>query len=146
MRRATEDQPLSDREAITDILHRYAIALDTRDGELLRSVFADRLDADWTALYPEMGLVTDAPPEDFVANAMQGLPTYRATQHLLTPCQFAIHDASAEVTAYMQSTHVKFDGELWVVGGYYSLQLVKNAPGWKIRKWKLTPVWETGEP
>lgn len=40
---------LLDREAITDVRYRFALALDTRDWALFDALFADEVDADLSA-------------------------------------------------------------------------------------------------
>ena len=40
-------QVLSDKAAISEVLHRYAMAIDLRDWSLLRECFTDQMQADF---------------------------------------------------------------------------------------------------
>ena len=51
---------IADRLAISDVIIRYATALDTRDWRLLRSILTDRVAIDYTSFDPDLDLEMDA--------------------------------------------------------------------------------------
>ena len=72
---------IADRLAISDVIIRYATALDTRDWRLLRSILTDRVAIDYTSFDPDLDLEMDA--AEWV-HRVRGLAGFDATQHLST--------------------------------------------------------------
>ena len=123
---------LDDRLAVTDLLVRYATAIDTRRWDLLDSVFTPdaRLD------YRSAGGV-EGPYPEVRAWLEQVLPMFEVTQHLVmnTAVEFEPDQVRARArTAFLNPNQLTVEGEPWtfVVGGNYHDRLVKAEAGWRI--------------
>ena len=136
-------QELSDRLEIVDLLHRYATGLDSRDWELLASVFTDDGVADYSSL--ELG-VNDGPDAivDLCRNALSGLD---ATQHIISNEVIEIDGDRARSRCYFQAQHVfrgAPGGDNFIVAGTYEDELVRTQAGWRIERRALIPTWFEG--
>ena len=109
---------IADRLAISDVIIRYATALDTRDWRLLRSILTDRVAIDYTSFDPDLDLEMDA--AEWV-HRVRGLAGFDATQHLSTNHRHHIDGDTATCISYMHAGH-----------------FLKHAAGWKVCKVKLS--------
>lgn len=128
---ATSD-PIADRLAISDIIIRYATALDTRDWTLLRSILSDRVRIDYTSFDPDLDLEMDA--AEWV-HRVRGLAGFDATQHLSTNHRHHIDGDTATCISYMHAGHfLKHEGRDYAcfLYGYYTSDLVRSADGWRV--------------
>ncbi len=135
---------LQDRIAVSDVLHRYAAAVDGKDWELLRSCFTDDLEADFRSFGGgEVVRGADA----WVAAIRSTIQGMDATQHLTGNHVQRIDGDQAQLTAYIQAVHIlandSGDRE-YTIGGSYDCDLVRTAEGWKIRRYVLTVLWHRG--
>lgn len=141
---AEQLQFLADRAAISDVLHRYATGLDTRDWALYRSIFTDAIEMNYAA--------TGGTPQRMTADAwverwrpqFEGLD---ATQHLSANHVYDIRGDEATCTSYMQAVHSLTTAEgpqHYTIGGYYTNRLVRTADGWKLCAVTLTVTWTSG--
>lgn len=133
---------LTDRLAIVDLLHRYATGLDTKDWDLLASVFT----ADGVADYSALGGVNEGPAAicKLCSGALGGLD---ASQHIITNEVIVIDGDRATARCYFQAQHVfagAEGGDNFLVGGTYDDELVRTADGWRIQRRTLTPTWTDG--
>jgi len=137
-------QILLDRAEISDVFHRYATGVDTRDWALFRSCFTDDVEADFTSIWP--GLVIRG-ADEWVARA-EGLVTgLDATQHIITNHTHDIQGDTAKSTSYLHAQHVyknDMGSDQNVLAGYYKYDMVRTPDGWKIKKYSLTITWATG--
>lgn len=137
-------QTLLDRAEISDVFHRYAISLDTKNWEQLRTCFTDDLTADFTSLGPDL-LVTGA--DEWVASIVSALTGMEATQHIITNHTHDIDGDTAQCTAYVHAQHV-FKNDLGdshnLLAGYYNFDMVRTPDGWKIKFYSVTITWGTG--
>ena len=136
-------QELSDRIEIVDLLHRYATGLDTRDWELLASVFTADGVADYSSL--ELG-VNDGPDAivDLCRGALSGLD---ATQHTISNETIEVDGDRARARCYFQAQHVfrgAPGGDNFIVAGIYEDDLVRTPAGWRIERRTLIPTWFEG--
>lgn len=126
---------LEDRNAIIDVVIKYATSIDRADWEAYASVFTDPVHVDFS----EMGMPpSDFPRDMFVGFAKQGLEPWTARQHI-SPNHVVTFDETdsdrAECSSYMFAQHYKKDapgGELYLMRGSYDHQMVRTGDGWKI--------------
>jgi len=137
-------QLLVDRAAISDVLHRYATGLDTRDWALFRSIFTDEVDMDFSSIRMKGGRVR---ADDWVESARVQFAGFDATQHLSANHVHDIRGDEATCTSYMRAEHfvITNEGEnYYTMGGYYTNRLVRTAQGWKLCAISLTVTWNRG--
>lgn len=137
-------QLLVDRAEISDVLHRYATGLDTRNWALFRSIFTDELDMDFSSVGMSSGRVS---ADDWVEQARVLFAGFDATQHLSANHVHDIRGDQATCTSYMRAEHVVINNEgdnYYTMGGYYTNLLVRTANGWKLCGMTLTVNWNRG--
>jgi hypothetical protein len=137
------------RQAITEVVFRYAHALDRLDEPMLRSVFHP--DSEHHHFYQGPSSDPDRPstaeePGDFVAFALGVLRTYRQTHHQMgnTLIEFDVEE-NARVETYFTAFHrmrprgdplaseTAFDTEMdYFVGGRYIDRFALRDSEWKI--------------
>ena len=136
-------QELSDRIEIVDLLHRYATGLDTRDWELLASVFT----ADGVADYSSLELGVNEGPDAIVDLCRGALSGLDATQHIISNEAIEVDGDRARARCYFQAQHVfrgAPGGDNFIVAGTYEDALVRTPAGWRIERRTLTPTWLEG--
>jgi 3-phenylpropionate/cinnamic acid dioxygenase small subunit len=128
---------LVDRQAVVDVLYRYATALDTRDWDLLRTCFVPAAVCD----FGELGGVNEG-TEAIVETIRSALEPFSVTQHIVTNVVVDLAGDAARSTCHHQGQHV-FAGEdrSWFVGGTYRDRLVRSRDGWRIEHRALEPTW-----
>ena len=132
-----------DRFAIADVMSPYALALDTKDYPLLRSLFA--ADVEVMMIFdsnsPDGGDIeltgVDAWVE-FVEKALEGT---RASQHLLGNPVITFDGERALVRTDLQATEYYKDTKKakTTVWGFYETHMVKDE-NWKITRHTLTSI------
>jgi hypothetical protein len=139
----SEDLKLEDRFAIADVMSSYALALDTKDYPLLRSLFA--VDVEVKMIFesnsPDGGEIKLTGIEawiEFVETALDGT---RASQHLLGNPAISFNGEKAIVRTDLQATEYykeenKPKTTLW---GVYETHMVKDKK-WKITKHTITSI------
>jgi 3-phenylpropionate/cinnamic acid dioxygenase small subunit len=136
---------VSDRFAIEDLLNRYCRAIDTRDWELLDTVFT----ADAFIDYTTSGGVKGRYPEvrAWLAETLAGFPM---SQHLVTNREVKIDGDRAESRAYfynpMGLARPEGGMSLFFVGGYYEDKLARTETGWRIRERFERQAWVQRNP
>jgi len=145
MERLTIDA-LIDRAEISDVVLRYATALDSRDWPLYGSIFTDPLTVDFSSWSgdPEVTL----PVDEWVALVRGTLSGFDATHHLSSNHVISLSGDTANCVSYMVARHYLVeDGErlMHSIGGHYRNRLVRGAGGWKITHCALTVTWEMGD-
>jgi ketosteroid isomerase-like protein len=134
---------LRDKQAITEICYRYAIALDARDWAALRTCFT----ADATAYYRDGNPSRGYPAiERRVRSALAPLS---ATQHLIGNVAVTLDGDEAHSVCYLQAQHVRpgtAGGETLIVAGRYLDHFVRTADGWRIARRRLKIAWTDGNP
>ena len=137
-------QILLDRAEISDVFHRYALGVDTRDWELFRSCFTDDVEADFTSIWP--GLVVKG-ADEWVSRGKALIEGFDATQHIITNHTHDIRGDTAKCSSYLHAQHVcrtEMGSDENVLAGYYQYEMVRTDAGWKIKKYSLTVTWATG--
>jgi len=144
-------QALMDRAAISEVMQRYGMSIDTRDWAALRSCFADEIEIDAS----ETGVEPRAPArrisgDQWLDRIRRIVTQFAVTQHMISPYRIEIAADRALCMAYMQARHFppnRSDAKaVWVIGGYYTNTMVRTVQGWKIAVWKLTLTWQENPP
>ena len=137
-----------DRAAIDDLLARYCFAIDLRDWESLREVFA--CDAVITYSGPRVSAGIDQIVEFF----RSATSAVAATQHLLhTSRVWATGPDTAEALSHVTAHHVGQDVErpapeaaTYTVTGTYQDRFTRTGEGWRIAWRTLTLLTSAGDP
>lgn len=137
---------LSDRTEITEVLHRYTVAVDTGEWDRLDTVFTPDARID----YSETGGTTGAFPE-VKAWLAENLPAFSIRcMHSLhqVVISFASSGDDARVTAYFHNPMVVGDGQggerLVEVGGIYHHTMTRTSDGWRSVRLHEQLVWTRG--
>lgn len=134
----------AERLALSDVIIRYAWAIDTKDFELLHQVFDAQVETDFTSFGGKPVKCSRAEWVDTVRKTVGNLD---ATQHLLGNHQHRIDGDRAHMISYLQAFH-RFTGGRggsdYTIGGHYDIDLVRTAEGWRINRYTLNTTWQTG--
>ena len=139
----SEDLKLEDRFAIADVMSSYALALDTKDYPLLRSLFA--VDVEVMMIFesnsPDGGEIKLTGIDAWVEFVEQALDGTRASQHLLGNPVIQLNGEKAIVRTDLQATEYYKDlnKPKTTVWGVYETHMVKDK-NWKITKHRLTSI------
>ena len=131
---------LADRTAVTDVVLRYATALDTRDWDLLRTCFTDDVVTHYGPGPAQEGY------EAFERTSRAWLPPQVRSQHLIANVVVEVTDEGASSSAYVRADHVHEDlpGEHLEFLGRYLDELVRTSEGWRIRHRRFEIWWTQG--
>jgi SnoaL-like protein len=133
-----EMRALVDRQAIVDVLNRYARCVDTKAWADLDQVFVPGADCDFSPLggprapFPEITEWIDTSLAPF------------STQHMLSNYEVEIEGDTARSRTYLQAQHkhIGLEPERHLTfGGVYEDELVRTADGWRITHRTLFPMW-----
>ena len=132
-----------DRFAIADVMSSYALALDTKDYSLLRSLFAVDVEVMMTfdSNLPDGGEIKLTGIEAWIEFVEKALDGTRASQHLLGNPAISFNGEKAIVRTNLQATEYYKDANkpkttLW---GVYETHMVKDKK-WKIKKHTITSI------
>ncbi len=134
-------QTLIDRAEITDLLTRYAHAVDRQDWDLFRSVFTSDARIDYTQVG---GIAGDL--DTVVSFLSEALAVFEAMQHLISNIDIAIDGDEAKVTAMVYNPLKLPNTPVWATGGWYHHELVRTAEGWRSRSLLEEASWFHGVP
>jgi hypothetical protein len=135
---------LSDRAEIADLTNRYAIAVDSQDWALYRSIFS----ADAVVDYADAGGIA-GPLDEVVPWLSAALGFCAATQHNMTSQVIVLEgDDTAHACTYYIAQHVTLDshrGEAHLLfAGFYQDDLRRTADGWRITNRVEKGTWLDG--
>ena len=136
---------LKDRADLTDLIHKYATGIDTRNWPLFRSIFADQLFVDFSSYSGSPGSSMTA--DEWVAGCQRMLPGFDSTQHCLSNFVFDVRGDEATVTVYMQAEHFianLLGDNSHTLGGFYVHELRRGEDGWRIHSTTLNVTWSRG--
>lgn len=133
---------LADRIAITDLIHRYARAVDEQDWELFSSCFTSEATLDYTPVGGIQG--TLAVVRAWLAEV---LPSFTVVQHLVTNIEVEVDGDHARCRSYLFNA-MGFENEngevvLFFEGGIYRDRLVRAHQGWRIAARRIEPTFST---
>ena len=124
-------EQISDRIEIDDLLIRYTVAIDTKDWELLDTVFTPDAKVDYTTSgdikgdYPEVR-----------AWLAKVLSSFKMTQHLIGNSVVEIEGDTAKARTMVFNPMGTDDGggglRMFYVGAWYVDTLVRTDAGWRI--------------
>lgn len=133
-------EEIADRFEITDLLHRYAAAIDAGSWDVLDTVFT----ADATIDYSAMGGVALAFPEmkEWLAKMISNVP---GKMHLIANIEITVaaDRQTASSTAYLLNAMVFSPEATTLIGGKYNDTLLRTTDGWRISDRRLDMVWKT---
>lgn len=133
---------VADHLAIIDVAVAYTWALDTKQIEHLRSVFAPDATADLRG-------VECVGVDAIIARIGGSILRLDRTQHLVGNHQVRIDGDTATHRCQLQSQHVREGvegGANYIVGGYYDDRLVRTPDGWRISHRVMQQTWGEGNP
>jgi hypothetical protein len=166
-------QDLIDRAVISDTLLAYATGVDRRDWALYRSIFCDevkmdvsswspakgtyRID-DWMAAVRESIVCFDSTAHvltnhvitldgDRATAVAQMTATHYLEAHLGLQSgsgRIFVHGAPVPGSDIGPVGNGRPIGEIHMIGGFYTGQLVRAGDRWKIAEWTLMVTWEQG--
>jgi 3-phenylpropionate/cinnamic acid dioxygenase small subunit len=130
---------------ITQLLYRYARAIDAKDWKALEQIFTP--DARIHYAVERGAELRFAELGPWLARAMT---IFKATQHVITNPLVELTGDRARCTSYLTGTHVQLrraDGAqvLTTEGSTYSDELVRTREGWRIAARVLERTWVDGQ-
>lgn len=137
---------LIDRAAISDVVNAYATAVDGRDWDLFRSLFAERLFLDFRSFHPSLYREISI---DELVEMTRLIAGFDATQHLSANHVHRFAGDRATCVSYMHAGHfLKRDGEdhACFLYGFYTYELERGFEGWKIDRYGLQITAQHGDP
>jgi len=127
-----------DRQDISDLLVRYATAIDRREWPLLGTVFTDKCDVDY-------GVIGTWQTADAVIEFMEqahALAGY--TLHRLSNIAITLDGDRAVARTYINGLIMAGDNKSGVnANGFYDDEIVRTADGWRIARRRFTTVYLT---
>ena len=142
---------LLDREAITDVRYRFALALDTRDWALFDTLFADggEVDADLSAVGSPRRTMPKAELAALFQYSFRRPASENPTQQLYGNVLIEVDGDMATCRSYLVGHHYIpgfEDGDEAVLRARYMDRLTRTLSGWKITATTLHVFSVTGNP
>lgn len=137
-----------DFDSYSEIVRRryeYAQGIDTKDFELLRSIFTDEITMDFEDYSGQPSSTIKA--DDWVAGCKVLFTGLDSTQHVMTNPIVDIKGDEATCRMYMKAEHFMQNDQgddAFALGGYYVDQLKKIEGRWAIRAVTLKIFWNRG--
>ena len=131
--------------AIIELLNQFGIAIDLRDWDSFRGLFADSVQFDYSSIGEVAGILQ---PDDIANTARQDLGGFEVTQHLITNHLIEIEENTATCNAHVRAMHLlpnETREPLLEIGGYYTAGLICLNSNWKIKSWKFSILWSRGD-
>jgi hypothetical protein len=121
---------------IERLLYDYAWGCDEGDWALLRSVFSDDADLDYSSTGGPAG-----DPDEVVAWLESSLSRIRI-QHVVSNFRIDVTGESASGSAmFLTTVHLEGLGQPLTTGGYYELGFVRVDGRWKVRRLREDNRW-----
>ena len=144
------------RNALVQSYNNYAEGLDSKNWELLRSVFADEVLLDYGNISPEQFKTGKPSSSDaWVAHLKSVIDGFDVTHHRISNHRFGVEGGVPWCKAYLAADHVIFKDpettdispeELSTVVGEYTNYYVQAPGGWKICRSRLAVQFSHGNP
>jgi len=130
-------QVLSDKLEIERLLYRYARGCDTGDWELLRSVFTEDAELDYTSAGCPAGR-----RDEIVAWLEQSLSLLPWRQHFITNIEIDVDGDRAEVHAmFYNPMQLPGMADTSSCGGRYHHDMVRTPDGWRSKRLVEENMW-----
>jgi hypothetical protein len=138
----TDQQTAGDQLLIQRVLFDYAWGCDNGDWKLLRDLFTDDAELDYTTSGGPTG-----GREEVVGWLEESLSQVGMIQHVVSNFQIDVDGGRAGGRA-MFFTSVRLPGatDLLFTGGYYDLEFVRVGDGWKLRRLFEDNRWMSRDP
>ena len=139
-----DQQEISDRIEILDVLTRYTRAIDTGDWDRLDTVFTTDAEIDYT----ESGGIAASFPEvkPWLAEVLPAF--FPKRMHTLGQVEVVLRGDEADVAAYFHNPMPMDDGQggtkIVEFGGLYHHTMTRTPDGWRSRKLHEEIVWKRG--
>jgi hypothetical protein len=134
-----------DFNEITRRRYEYAQGIDTRDFDLLRSIFTDTITMDFSSYSGQPSATTTA--DEWVAGCKLFFTGLDATQHVMTNPIVDVDGDRATQRMYMKAEHFFQNNQGnpdFALAGYYDDKLIRTPKGWRIEAVTLTVLWNRG--
>jgi SnoaL-like domain len=132
---------------ITQKVYTFAYALDHRDWDLMRSVFADRMSVDTSRVRGDEADNAEITAEEMVWNVKLTETGFEGTQLLFGNPMVTVDGDTAQCTVCFYGEHVAptVSGDpTYTIGGYQYWGLTKVDGGWLLSSFRLEPLWTRG--
>jgi hypothetical protein len=132
-------EEMADRAAVSQLVKIYALGIDMRDLDVVRSVFADDAFID--------GSEGSMAAADYLPRVFEGMSVYAASQHNITNQHVVVDDDDAFVWSYAvvyDIGHPDTDRGDIVVGVHYRDRCHRFPEGWMITYRKASIAWSRG--
>lgn len=132
---------LLDRQAIRDLVTRYACAVDRRDFEAVAACFTPDADTDYTYF--------KGPIAEVLEKIRAGVGGFAMTMHVLGNHLAQVRGDEASSETYAVCYHRRAgvaEGVQLVVAMRYLDQLVRTPEGWRIARRHATVEWQQNAP
>ena len=135
---------LLDRDAVRDLVVRFANAFDLRDWDALRACLAAEIFVDYSAFRGEPPATVTA--DSYVAARASALSALK-TQHLSTNHQVTLAGDRAECfSAFLIHRIAPANGDFLDTAGHYWHGCARTPDGWRIDRIRQTVLWTRGTP
>ncbi len=134
-----DSRTLADRIEITDLLTRYATAVDDKDWPLYRSVFTADAQIDYSTAGGPTGDV-----DTVVAKLTEQLGLFSRTQHFISNIAVELDGDTAKVRAMFFNPMIVSPGKQFTCGGWYNHDLVRTPDGWRSARLVEDAAWFDG--
>jgi hypothetical protein len=135
-----EVKALCDRLDVSDVITRYAFAVDQHDWTGLTSIFADTVHLEVPHVdSPESPLISRENLVQMIHDTVSG---FEATHHLIPNRLVTISGDRASCKAYANAWHTipteRGVADYCLVRGYYDWGLIRTPDGWRIDRLVIT--------
>lgn len=129
-------QELLDKQEMTELMYKFARALDRVDGELMKSTYReDAIEEHQDPIFPQLFFYNDN-AHNFVEPAMEGFKAIKVTQHRISNPLVEIDGDTATAECYVWAYHVhEEDGvdKEGILGGRHHFKFERRDGVWKIK-------------
>ena len=135
----------ADYNQIVNRRYDYALGIDTRDFDLLRSIFTENITMDFEDYSGQP--VATMKADDWVAGCKVLFTGLDATQHVMTNPRVDIQGDRATLKMYMKAEHFLMNDQGnadFALGGYYTDELIRDNGEWLISAVTLKLFWNRG--
>ncbi|MBW3141577.1 nuclear transport factor 2 family protein [Ferrimonas balearica] len=142
-------QVLLDKQALTELMYRFARALDRVDGELMKSTYwPDAVEEHQDPIFPEL-FYYNGNAHDFVDPAMAGFKALKATQHRISNPLIEVDGDEARAECYVWAYHVHEEEGVdreGILGGRHHFRFQRREGEWRILHRSTVFDWNQNQP